>query len=173
MFMAIIYAVPILALSLSVPNGPLYEGTSHTLACNATLPGTVDTDVTVDVYWTLPASSDHVNVMLSPVATTFISTLTLSPLSMSDAGQYSCEATVNSSSQYISTSNEGQSLLETLVSVTGMLAVLAVCINYLYLFQLCLLLMSIFYSLGTLLLVRTIPCGVQLVWWLVWWYHPI
>ena len=36
--------------------------------------------------------------------------------------------------------------------------------------QLCLLLLSLSHSLETLLLVRSIPCSVQLVWWLVWWY---
>ena len=112
--------VPTPTLDLSVPSGPPYEGTSQTLTCNVTLPDTVDTDVTVDVQWTLPASSDR--VMISAVYSMrppFISTLTLSPLSMSDAGQYSCEATADSSSQYITASSQGQSQVEPL-TVTGM-----------------------------------------------------
>ena len=115
-------AVPTPTLDLSVPSGPLYEGTSQTFTCTVTLPDTVDTDVTVDVRWTLVASSDH--VMISPVTSMrspFISTLTLSPLSMSDAGQYSCEATADSSSQYITASSQGQSLIEVL-TVTGKLS---------------------------------------------------
>ena len=111
--------MPTPTLDLSVPSGPLYEGTSRTLTCSVTLPDTVDTDVTVDVQWTPVASSDRVTI--SPVTSMrspFISTLTLSPLSMSDAGQYSCEATADSSSQYITTSSQGQSLME-MLTVTG------------------------------------------------------
>ena len=110
------HAVPTPTLDLSIRGGPLYEGTSHTLTCTVTLPDTVDTNVTVDVQWTPVASSDR--VMTSPVTSMrspFISTLTLSPLSMSDAGQYSCEATADSSSQYITASSQNQSQEEMLV----------------------------------------------------------
>ena len=115
-------AVPTPTLDLSIPSDPLYEGTSRTLTCTVTLPDTVDTDVTVDVQWTSVASSDR--VMISPVTSMrspFISTLTLSPLSMSDAGQYSCVATADSSSQYITASSQGQSSMETL-TVAGKLS---------------------------------------------------
>ena len=168
--------MPTPTVALSVPSGPLYEGTSPTLTCNITLPDTVDTeDVTVDVQWTPVDSSDR--VMTSAVSSTrspFISTLTLSPLSMSDSGQYSCEATATSSSQYITDSSQGHSSLEPL-NVTGMYVctsstVLEMMVCVVLSIQLCLLLMSLSHSLETLLLVRTIPCTVQLVWWLVWWY---
>ena len=43
--------VPTPSVSLSVPSGPLYEGTSQTLTCTVTLPEPVDTDVTVGVVW--------------------------------------------------------------------------------------------------------------------------
>ena len=112
--------VPTPTLDLSVPSGPLYEGTSQTLACSVTLPDTVDTDVTVDVQWTLPASSDRVVIsVVSSMRSPFISTLTLSPLGMSDAGQYACEATADSSSQYITASSQRHSQVEPL-TVTGM-----------------------------------------------------
>ena len=114
--------VPTPTLDLSVPSGPLYEGTSHTLICTVTLPDTVDTDVTVDVQWTPVASSDHVMISsVTSMRSPFISTLTLSPLCMSNAGQYSCEATANSSSQYITTSSQGQSSMEVL-TVSGKLS---------------------------------------------------
>ena len=116
------HAVPTPTPYLSVPSGPLYEGTSHTLTCTVTLPDTVDTDVTVDVQWTSVAASDR--VMISPVTSMrspFISTLTLSPLSMSDAGQYSCEATADSSSQYITASSQNQSQVEMLVVASMLL----------------------------------------------------
>ena len=117
--------VPTPSVSLSVPSGPLYEGTSLTLTCTVTLPGAVDTDVTVVVVWrftdTQLAPSAHVQV--SPVTSTrspFTSTLTLSPLSMSHAGQFSCEATADSASQYITASSLGESQDGT-VTVEGIL----------------------------------------------------
>ena len=112
--------VPNPTLTLSIPSGPLYEGTTHTLTCTVTLPDTVDTDVNVTVQWTPQTTSDRVRI--SPVSSTrspFVSTLTLSPLSMTDAGQYSCVAIADSASQYITASSQGQSLAETL-TVTGM-----------------------------------------------------
>ena len=108
-------------LALSVPSGPLYEGTSLTLTCNITLPDTVDSeDVTVDVQWTPVDSSDRVMIStVSSMRSPFISTLTLSPLKMSDSGQYSCRATATSPSQYITDSSQGHSSLVPL-TVTGM-----------------------------------------------------
>ena len=58
-------------------------------------------------------------MIVSSMRSPFISTLTLSPISMSDAGQYSCVATADSSSQYITTSSQGHSSELTLI-VTGM-----------------------------------------------------
>ena len=117
--------MPTPSVSLSVPSGPLYEGTSQTLICTVTLPEAVDTDVTVGVVWrftdTTVVPSDRVPI--SPVAGTrspFTSTLTLSPLNMSDAGHVSCEATAESASQYITASSLGESQNRT-VNVTGML----------------------------------------------------
>ena len=111
-------------MSLSVPSGPLYEGTSQTLTCTVTLPEVVDTDVTVGVVWrfidTPVAPSAHIQI--SPVSSTrspFTSTLTLSPLSISDAGQFSCEATADSASQHITASSLGESQDRT-VTVEGM-----------------------------------------------------
>ena len=84
-----VHAVPTPAVTLSVPSGPLYEGTSQTLNCTVTLPDTVDTDVTVAVQWTPDTTSDRVMISaVSSMRSPFISTLTLSPLSMTDATQY-------------------------------------------------------------------------------------
>ena len=112
--------MPIPTLNLSVPSVPLYEGTSQTLDCTVTLPDTVDTDVNVTIQWT--HNGTMTDVMISDVSSMrspFISTLTLTPLSMTDAGQYSCVATADSSSQYITTSSQGNSSDITL-SVTSM-----------------------------------------------------
>ena len=115
--------MPTPAASLGVPSGPLYEGISQTLTCSVTLPSKVDTDVTVTVDWThdfTPISSSD-RVVVSPVSGVrppFMSTLRLSPLIMTDTGQYSCQATATSSSPYIADSDQGLSSVETL-TVTG------------------------------------------------------
>ena len=122
-----IHIVPTPTSTLSIPSGLLYEGTLQTMTCNVTLPDTVDTDVTVIVDWildstnTIITTSDH--IMVSPasgVMSPFISSLTFNPLIMNDAGQYSCQATADSSSQYITTSSPGSSSVKT-ITVTGIL----------------------------------------------------
>ena len=112
------------SVSLSVPSGPLYDGTSQTLTCTVTLPEPVDSDVTVGVVWRFTNTQvvNSTSIQIPSVSSTrspFTSTLTLSPLSMSDAGQFSCEATADSASQYITASSLGESLDKT-VNVEGM-----------------------------------------------------
>ena len=116
--------MPTPSVSLSVPSGPLYEGTSQTLTCTVTLPEPVDTDVTVGVVWMLNntpvAPSARIQISLvSSTRSPFTSTLTLSPLSMSDAGQFSSEATADTASQHIAASSLGESQDRT-VTVEGM-----------------------------------------------------
>ena len=117
--------VPTPSVSMSIPSGTLYEGTSQALTCTVTLPETLDTDVTVGVVWRFTETPvvPSARVEISPVSSTrspFTSTLILSPLSMSDAGQFSCEATADSASQFITTSSLGESL-DRAVTVKGML----------------------------------------------------
>ena len=103
------------------PIGPLYVGTSQTLNCTATLPASVDTDITVSVQWTGPniSSSDRITVSHpSNTESPFISTLTLSPLTRDDAGNYDCQVTATSSSPYITESSPGESEPQSL-TVTG------------------------------------------------------
>ena len=112
-----------------VPSGPLYEGTSQTLTCTVTLPQPVDTDVTVGVVWRFTNTQivNSTRIQISPVSSMrspFTSTLTLSPLSMSDAGQFSCEATADTASQYITASSLGESQERT-ITVEGILLTLA------------------------------------------------
>ena len=115
-----VHAVPTPTVDLSVPSGPLYEGTSQTLTCTVTLLDTVDTDVNVTIQWTHNGTMTDVMTDGFNMRSPFISTLTLSPLSMTDAGQYSCVATADSSSHYITTNNQGNSS-EVILMVTGML----------------------------------------------------
>ena len=112
--------MPTPTLTLSVPSSPLYEGTTQTLTCNATLPSSVDTDVNVVVNWTLAVNGDRVTIVNpSNQKSPFISTLMLSPLTMADAGLYSCEVTAHTLSPYITASSPGHSPNQTLF-ITGM-----------------------------------------------------
>ena len=128
-----INTVPTPTSTLSIPSGTLYEGTLQTMTCTITLPDTVDTDVTVIVDWVLDSTNTIITttsdrVMVSPasgVMSPFISTLTFNPLIMNDAGQYSCHATANSSSQYITTSSPGSSSVKT-ITVTGILTCIVI-----------------------------------------------
>ena len=118
--------VPVPDVSLSVPSGPLYEGTTHTLICTVTLPSSVDTDVNVTTDWTPHIVSSDSRVTILPpssLRSQFISTLTIRPLTRSDVGQYSCTATADSASQYIRQSSQGHSHIETL-NIAGKLKTL-------------------------------------------------
>ena len=123
-----VHIVPNPTSTLNISNDLLlYEGTLQTMNCTVTLPDTVNTDVTVTVDWildstnTIITTTDRVMVSrVSSVMSPFISSLTFNPLIMNDAGQYSCHATADSSSQYITTSNPGSSSVET-ITVTGIL----------------------------------------------------
>ena len=103
------HAVPTPTVNLSQDvSGLLYEGSAVTLTCAATLPPSVDTDVNVTVHWTPAIFSDRVSMStLSSSRSLFTSTLTISPVAITDAGQYYCEVTVHSSSQYITASGPG------------------------------------------------------------------
>ena len=105
--------VPTPNVTLSIPSGPLYEGTAQTLNCTITLPSSVDTDITVTIDWL----SEGI-VTTFPVAQLqyhpFYSTLHFSPLTTSNTGQYSCRAKPRSLSHYITASLHGLSENRTL-----------------------------------------------------------
>ena len=116
-------SVPAPEVSLSVPSGPLHQGTSLTLSCTATLPPSVDTDVTVTVtiQWTHNNTDNRITITpASSLQSPFISTLTICPLATTDTGMYTCVASANSTSQYITSSGRGEPDQET-VTVTGVL----------------------------------------------------
>ena len=118
-----VHIVPTPTSTLSIPNEQLYEGTLQAMTCTITLPDTVDTDVTVTIHWilnttTIETTSDR--IMVSPasgVMSPFISSLTFNPLIINDVGQYSCQATADSSSQYITTSSPDSSSVETITVI--------------------------------------------------------
>ena len=106
------YAVPTPDVALSIPSGPLYEGTSQTLTCTITLLSSVDTDVNISVLWQ-PDLYNEIRVSMmsySGQRSPFTFTLTFNPLVMSDGGPYSCRATATLSSPYITSSSHKASI---------------------------------------------------------------
>ena len=111
---------------MKIPNGSIYEGTRQTLTCIVVLPDYVDTDVNVVVEWLFESSplpsNDRINISQVTIQSSlFFSTLTFSPIGISDTGQYSCQSTVSSLFPHITTSLNGDSDLS-LVSMEGMYA---------------------------------------------------
>ena len=97
---------------VAVPDAPLYVGTSRDLICTIALvpPELVDTSVRVEVNWTGPAvSSDRFKQSntseIVPGTRVFEATLTLTPLAISDTGDYICTATVVSTERGVSMSS--------------------------------------------------------------------
>ena len=115
-------AVPPPNVSVSVPSGPLYEGTAQTLTCTATLSPSVDTNTNVTVHWTHNGTNISSDLISQPksLQPPFTSALTISPLAMADAGTYSCEASADSSSQYIIPSGQGNPSEQKPLTVSGM-----------------------------------------------------
>ena len=122
--------VPTPNVTLSIPSGPLYEGTSQTLNCSATLPSSVDTDVTVTIEWTPRETFPTIELASPP----FYSLHNFNPLTISDTGQYTCRAKADSSSPYITESSHGLSQSRTLI-ITGIIALYYLC-DYLCFFHL-------------------------------------
>ncbi len=87
-------------MSVVVPPGPLYTGTSLSLTCNITLDEVVNSQVDVNVTWSgpggmLPVNNNRVTVselMDSPPS--YQSNLNFTPLTTGDGGNYTCEVIV-------------------------------------------------------------------------------
>ena len=78
------------------------NGGSMDLTCSITLARAVPTDVTVEVVWTGPnGSSLSDGTTPAGTDTSYSSTLSLSSVSVSDAGTYNCTATLTSARPYI------------------------------------------------------------------------
>jgi hypothetical protein len=98
-------SLPAPEVSLSVPSGPLHQGTSLTLSCTATLPPSVDTNVSVTIQWTTNTTDNRVTIIpASTLQSPFISILTISPLAEEDDGiTYTCTGTINGGTTVMST----------------------------------------------------------------------
>ena len=111
--------MPTPTVILSAPSGTLFEGESLILTCTATLPPSVDTDVTAAFNWMLGAiNDDRVNMTIVESARSpFKAILTINQLMKTDAKPYSCEVTVTSSSHYITESSQGSGSIKNITVI--------------------------------------------------------
>ena len=83
--------VPTLTVGASItsPTGPFTAGQSYTLTCTATVTGGGALSTTTTITWIRPSGS-----MTSGTGSSL--DLSLNPLQLSDAGQYTCNVSVSS-----------------------------------------------------------------------------
>ncbi len=89
---------PVAPASMAVTADPdriLYTGEVVTLTCDITLDPAVYTEVAVTASWTGPGGPITAGVVDMTDAAPYQSTLTLSSLMTSDAGDYTCTASVD------------------------------------------------------------------------------
>ncbi len=86
---------------------PLSEGSDLSLTCSVTLNSEVPTDGRLEVIWTLPnnsmimAATIGTSATLTGSGTSYNSTLTVTEISTSDAGNYTCAARITSSNPFV------------------------------------------------------------------------
>ena len=84
------------------PSDMIIAGSSPTLTCTVELSPAVDVPVTVNTMWTGPAG--ELFTPTNPVPAMIVNLTTYTSLAMVDAarsGNFTCQATVSSSSQFI------------------------------------------------------------------------
>ena len=75
--------------------GPLYAGTGLTLTCTMTLHPNVDSNVSVNMVWTGPSTSNWYSLTsLHMLGRSYTRNLTISPLVTTDSGQYQCSVII-------------------------------------------------------------------------------
>ena len=82
-------AAPIVSTSIMSPTGPFTVGQSYTLTCTANVAGGDTLSTTTIITWTHPSGS-----VTSGTGSSL--DLSLNPLQVSDAGQYTCNGSVSS-----------------------------------------------------------------------------
>ena len=81
-------------------------GSTITLTCTVELSPVVDVPVTVNTVWTGPDEFRATNTALRPVMGSTTSTATVSSFGKEQSGAYLCDATAQSSSSFITDSNQ-------------------------------------------------------------------
>ena len=89
------------------PDGTIFTGSSLTLTCSIELSEAVNITVTVNTVWSGPSGTQFTtttSVATRMTATTYTSTVTISSVETSDSGEYTCTATVSSTSPFLTDS---------------------------------------------------------------------
>ncbi len=92
---------------VSSPPSPLSVGSDLSLTCSISLNSEVPTDGRLEVMWTLPnnsiiiAATSGTSATLTGSGTSYNSTLTVTEISTSDAGNYTCSARITSSNPFV------------------------------------------------------------------------
>ena len=107
---------PTVEAPTSVKASSSRNGGSLDLICSITLAQAVSTDVTVEAIWTGPNGSP-LSGRTTPTGTntSYSSTLSLSSVTVSDAGIYNCTATLTSTSLYLISSTSVVGYTEVIV----------------------------------------------------------
>ena len=99
---------------ISHTEGVLYAGTNLSLICNVSLDDSVDSDVSVDVKWYMESRQLNNTIerfIISPTintTTSFISNLTLTPLTDEEQGNFTCKAQTHSNNNFIVDGSENR-----------------------------------------------------------------
>ena len=95
----------LVSISSNPPTGSIITaGSTITLTCTVELSQSVDVPVAVSTMWTGP---DNFNIVTQQMGstTTYTSTVMVSSFGRNQSGDYTCIATVNSTSQFIMASS--------------------------------------------------------------------
>ena len=102
------------------PDDPILTGSSLTLTCSIELSEAVDIAVTLNTVWSGPPGTQFTTstpVATRMTATTYTSTATISSVETSDSGEYTCTATVSSTSPFLIDSENIQGIISTAVGM--------------------------------------------------------
>ena len=105
------YSSLVPAPTVTINSGTIAAGSGLTLTCSVELSPAVDVPVTVTTVWTGPAGF-MTTTTAQPVmgsTTTYTSTAMVSSLGRDQSGDYTCVATVNSTSSFIHSSMKSAS----------------------------------------------------------------
>ena len=114
----------IISIVADPPTGPIYESTSYSLTCTATVNTTVvNTPVTASVVWTDPSgnvilTNEARRQVIPPTGNSLVSMLLFQPIDTglnNDGGTYTCQMTINSGNSLITSSQPTDTTLDVTV----------------------------------------------------------
>ena len=115
---------PSVSMVADPPTGPIYESTSYSLTCTATVNTTiVNTPVTASVVWTDPSgnvipTNEARRQVIPPTGNSLVSMLLFQPIDTghnNDGGTYTCQMIINSDNSLITSSQPTDTTLDVTV----------------------------------------------------------